>query len=73
MCDEGLSSLAYNDIKESLTELLNLEFADLMKGKSDRGYPQHQKMRAEINKMWQIKKNIAEIIQQLAKDRNKEL
>ena len=29
---QGILKQAYNDIKESLTELLNVEFADLMKG-----------------------------------------
>lgn len=73
LCDGGLPSIAYNDIKESLTELLNLEFVDLMNGKSDRGYSQHQSMRAKINSMWRAKKDVATIIQQLAKDRGKNL
>ena len=42
LLDEGLSKLAYNDVKESLTELLNLEFSDLLNGKRDEGYPQNQ-------------------------------
>lgn len=65
LLDEGLSKLAYNDIKESLTELLNLEFSDLMNGKPDVGYPQHQEMRAKIREMWLAKKEIAPIIQTL--------
>lgn len=62
LLDEGFSKLAYNDIKESLTELLNLEFSDLMNGKLDTGYPQHQEMRAEIKKLWLEKKGIKAII-----------
>ena len=65
LLDDGLSKLAYNDIKESLTELLNLEFSDLMNGKRDEGYPQHQDMRAEIQKIWLVHKNISELIQKL--------
>ena len=49
---EGLSKEKYNDIKESLTIILNSDFADLMEGAIDEGYPQHQEMRAEINKLW---------------------
>lgn len=65
LLDEGFSKLAYNDIKESLTELLNLEFSDLMNGKPDTGYPQHQEMRAKIHEMWQAEKDIAAIINML--------
>lgn len=71
LLEEGLSKLAYNDIKESLTELLNLEFFDLMSGKQDVGYPQHQEMRAKIREMWEARKNIAEIIKSLASEQGK--
>lgn len=71
LLDEGLSKLTYNDIKESLTELLNLEFSDLMNGKPDNGYPQHQQMRAKIHEMWQAEKNIAAVINTLALDQGK--
>lgn len=72
LLDEGLSKLAYNDIKESLTEILNLEFSDLMGGKSDTGYLQHQEMRTKIREMWQVKKDISTLIQRLlpVKDKN---
>ncbi len=65
LLDEGLSKLAYNDIKESLTELLNLEFSDLLNGKTDIGYPQHQEMRAKIRELWQEKKDVKAIIEKL--------
>lgn len=42
----------YNDAKESLTELLNLEFKDLMAGASDDGYPQHQEIRKVVRNTW---------------------
>ncbi len=66
LLDEGLSKLAYNDIKESLTELLNLEFSDLMNGKRDEGYPQHQEMRAIIKESWLIERKIPPIIEKLS-------
>jgi GrpB-like predicted nucleotidyltransferase (UPF0157 family) len=68
---DGLSKLAYNDIKESLTELLNLEFSDLMNGKRDEGYPQHQDMRAEIQKFWSVQKDISALIQKLLSNKTK--
>jgi hypothetical protein len=49
---EGITLAQYNDIKESLTEILNLEFADLLNGQYDAGYPQHQNMRRRINELW---------------------
>ncbi len=48
----------YNDVKESLTELLNVEFQDLLDGARDGGYPQHQKLRIVINKTWLKEKDI---------------
>lgn len=65
LLDDGLSKLAYNDIKESLTEILNLEFSDLMGGKLDSGYPQHQEMREKIRNLWSVKKNIFLMVQDL--------
>lgn len=47
----------YNDIKEALTVLLNLECSDLMTIK-DPGYPQHQDLRKIIADMWLKTKNI---------------
>lgn len=64
LLDKGLSKLAYNDIKESLTELLNLEFSDLLNGKPDIGYPQHQETRAKIRELWQAKQDMGAIISQ---------
>lgn len=42
---------SFNDFKESLTVLLNTEFADLIDG-PDKGYPQHQEMRQYILDSW---------------------
>ena len=68
LLDEGLSKLAYNDVKESLTELLNLEFSDLLNGKRDEGYPQNQEMRTKIREIWQVKKDISTLIQKLVSE-----
>ena len=49
----------YNDIKESLTVLLNIECIDLMpEGISDKGYPQHKELRERILKLWKENKDI---------------
>ena len=57
--------MAYNDVKESLTEILNLEFSDLMGGKLDSGYPQHKEMRQKIRSLWSDKKSIFLMVQEL--------
>jgi len=49
---KSLSAQQYNDIKESLTELLNLICGDLFQGALDKGYPQHQEMRALVKEMY---------------------
>lgn len=65
LLDNGLSKLVYNDVKESLTELLNLEFSDLLNGKPDSGYSQHQEMRAKVRALWEKQKDISFLIQEL--------
>lgn len=54
----GVESHRYNDVKESLTELLNIEFSDLMNGVRDEGYPQHKEMRQTIHDSWLATKDI---------------
>jgi hypothetical protein len=49
----GLSSLEYNDLKEAMTELLNIAYSDLMHGAHDHGYPHHGKLRNRIQVLWQ--------------------
>lgn len=53
----------FNDIKESLTVLLNEEFAGLMPGVQDRGYPQHKRMRTAILRTYRRTKDIYTTIQ----------
>lgn len=45
-----------HDLKEALTELLNLEFRELWIIE-DKGYPNHKKLREYIKKQWQKEKN----------------
>ena len=54
----GVDEKRYNDIKESLTELLNLEFPDLMAGILDKGYPQHAKTRQKVRELWIATKDL---------------
>jgi len=57
-----IDKLRYNDIKESLTELLNIEFTDLMDDGYDHGYPQHSEMRQKIRKLWLETKDLRKVI-----------
>lgn len=60
--EEKIGKQKYNDIKESLTVLLNTECADLFKeGMSDVGYPQHQELREKILQMWSEEKDIEKL------------
>jgi hypothetical protein len=59
---EGVTLSQYNDVKESLTEILNIEFADLLNGEYDKGYPQHQEMRHRINELWRAGKPLEDIV-----------
>jgi hypothetical protein len=57
----GIDENQYNDIKESLTILLNTEFADLMDGAQDDGYPQHAEMRQKVQELWRSSKDIRKV------------
>ncbi len=59
---EKYGRLVFNDIKESLTVLLNIEFKDLLKGAVDKGYLQHQALRRKIIKQYYQTKNIYSVI-----------
>ncbi len=62
---EQMDSQKAYDIKESLTELLNLEFSDLLDGE-DKGYQQHQQLRQLVKEAWQKKKDIRFVFDELA-------
>jgi|SRR3989344_2106004 len=57
--EEKLGKQKYNDLKESLTVLLNVECKDLLpEGVVDIGYPQHQEIRQQILEYWEKDRNI---------------
>jgi hypothetical protein len=62
MIAAGINENQYNDIKESLTVLLNTEFADLMGGVHDDGYPQHAEMRQRVQELWNVSKDIRKVV-----------
>ncbi len=55
---QGIDEKRYNDVKESLTELLNIEYADLMGGTIDDGYAQHAEMRKKVRELWLATKDL---------------
>lgn len=57
----------FNDVKESLTELLNIEFQDLLDGAHDDGYPQHQEIRHVIRETWNETKDIRKTFEAASK------
>jgi hypothetical protein len=57
----GINENQYNDIKESLTVLLNTEFIDLMDSAHDYGYPQHAEMREKVQELWNVSKDIRKV------------
>lgn len=58
----GASESEYNDVKESLTVLLNEEFKDLMGTGIDEGYPQHQEMRKKILSLWNESRDLKKVM-----------
>ncbi|HQT83031.1 MAG TPA: hypothetical protein PLW99_02695 [Candidatus Paceibacterota bacterium] len=60
-----ISAQKYNDLKESLTVLLNLEFSDLLSGDVDKGYPQHTELRARVAALWSEHKDIRKVFKSL--------
>ncbi|MDD3752822.1 MAG: hypothetical protein PHS16_02745 [Candidatus Colwellbacteria bacterium] len=62
-----LSDKEYYDIKESLTEMLNLEFEDLLVGAKDGGYKGHENLRELVKQEWNQSKDIEKVFKRLAK------
>ncbi len=56
--EKKIGKARYNDLKESLTVLLNLEFKDLLGDIVDNGYPQHQELRKNILEFYQGNKDL---------------
>ncbi len=60
--EDKLGKQKYNEIKEALTVLLNVECKDLLPvGVTDNGYPQHKKLREKIITLWQEEKDIKKL------------
>jgi hypothetical protein len=64
--ERGWTDGRYNDVKEALTVLLNVEFSDLMGDSVDKGYPQHQELRRQIKELWYKYKNLERVIEESA-------
>jgi len=58
---EAIGSAKFNDIKESLSVLLNIECLDLLDGEIDHGYPQHQALRKIISAAWRETKDMEKV------------
>jgi hypothetical protein len=52
----------FNDIKEALTVILNIEFKDFLAGVMDKGYSQHATLRQLITQIYQQNKDIYQTI-----------
>lgn len=59
--EEKLGKQKYNDLKEALTVLLNIEFKDFLNEVEDVGYPQHKELRNKILEIWNEDKNIEKL------------
>jgi hypothetical protein len=60
--EEKLGKQKYNDLKEALTVLLNVECKDLLpEDVTDKGYPQHAELREKILKIWNTEKDIRRV------------
>src|SRR3989344_4796487 len=58
---ERINPKKYNDFKEALAVLLNIECPDLMGEAVDGGYPQHAYLRTEIIEEWKKSKDINKV------------
>ncbi len=64
--EEKMGKEQYNDLKEALTVLLNVECKDLLpEGVEDVGYPQHRELRERILKFWDKEKDIEKLWESL--------
>jgi hypothetical protein len=66
--EEKIGKQRYNEIKESLTVLLNVECKDLLpQGVTDIGYPQHRELRKEVLKIWDVERDVEKLLEKLIK------
>jgi len=64
---KGLDKKQYYNIKESLTEILNIECLDLMEGQ-DKGNIEHIEIRNLVRKLWLEEKDLGKVIEKLVFD-----
>lgn len=68
--EDKLGAQKYNEIKEALTILLNVECKDLLpEGITDKGYPQHQELRQRILEIWSKDRNMDNLWQALVAEK----
>ncbi len=66
--EEKIGKQKYNEIKEALTVLLNIECKDLLpEGVTDMGYPQHAELREKILLWWSQNPDIEDIFEKSIK------
>jgi len=65
-CKKFLSKEQTEDLKESLTFLLNTDFNDLILSE-DFGYPTHKKLRLKLEKIWQKEKDFKKFLDKAIK------
>lgn len=58
---DRIDASKYNDLKEALTVLLNIECKDLLAEEVDSGYPQHKVLRERITHLWADKKDLESV------------
>jgi predicted CopG family antitoxin len=69
---QTIGNKKYNDVKESLTVLLNVECRHLLhEGDCDTGYLQHKQLRGEILKLWKQNPNIDFVWDEITKAKYK--
>jgi hypothetical protein len=65
--EKKLGAQKYNELKESLTVLLNVVYGDLLPQEMhDVGYPQHQKMRERILELWNESNDIEKLWERIS-------
>ena len=60
---DDFGSQIFNNIKEALTVLLNIEFSDILMGVEDKGYPQHAELRRQIVELYKENNDIYKTIE----------
>jgi len=65
-CRKFISEKKLDNLKETLTFILNSDFSDLLLYE-DKGYPNHQKIRERLRKIWEKDKNFGRFLDKAIK------